>query len=180
MGLCPRTRSPWLNRARKGFFFPVSLVNKTLLTSLQVEPRTSLPLYCIGLSTIISLLLALINIGSTKAFNALISLVVSSYYSSFVVSAGCFLHKKLTTPEAEMAYGPFTLGRASYAVIILALIYSIIGIFFSFWPPASHVTAETMNWSVVVFGGVLLFSLLFWALYGRKVYTGPVVEIATI
>ena len=34
-----------------------------------------------------------------------------------------------------------------------------------------------MNWSILVFGGVLLFSLLFWAIQGRKVYTGPIMEI---
>lgn len=34
-----------------------------------------------------------------------------------------------------------------------------------------------MNWSVAVYGGALLFSLFFWAVYGRKVYTGPIIEI---
>lgn len=87
-----------------------------------------------------------------------------------------FLHKKLTTPAADMMYGPFQLGRASIPIIVLSLAYSVVGIFFSFWPPASEVTAVTMNWSILVFGGVLLFSLVFWALHGRKVYTGPIVE----
>lgn len=141
-----------------------------------MEPRTSLPLYCIGLSTAISLLLALINIGSTTAFNAFTSLVVASFYSSFVLSATTFLHRKLTTPAGEMIYGPFQLGRASVPIILVSLAYSVVGIFFSFWPPASKVNAVTMNWSILVFGGVLLFSLFFWALQGRKVYTGPILE----
>ena len=57
------------------------------------------------------------------------------------------------------------------------MIYSVIGIFFSLWPSAPDPTVVTMNWSVAVFGGVLLFSLIFWAIYGRKVYTGPLVEL---
>ena len=39
------------------------------------------------------------------------------------------------------------------------------------------VTPETMNWSVVVFGGVVIFSLLFYVLYARKVYAGPVTRV---
>ena len=88
-----------------------------------------------------------------------------------------FLHKRLATPEREMQYGHFKLGRAGIPVTIGALIYSVIGTFFSFWPATRDVTATTMNWSVVVFCGVLLYSMLFWVLYGRKVYTGPIVEI---
>lgn len=143
-----------------------------------MEPRTSLPLYCIGLSTLVSLLLALINIGSTTAFNALTSLVVASFYSSFALAAAVYLHRKLTTPATSMVYGPFQLGRAGVPVIVLSLAYSIVGIFFSFWPPISKVSAVTMNWSILVFGGVLLFSLFFWAIHGRNVYTGPILEIA--
>lgn len=88
------------------------------------------------------------------------------------------LHKRLTTPPEEMFYGPFQLGRAGVPIIILSLAYSAIGIFFSFWPASSEVTAMTMNWSVVVFFGVLIFSLLFWVIYGRKVYTGPLLEVS--
>lgn len=87
------------------------------------------------------------------------------------------LHKRLTTPAVQMYYGPFRLGRAGVPIIILSLIYSFIGIFFSFWPAEANITPLTMNWSIVVSGGAFLFSMVFWALYGRKVYTGPILEI---
>lgn len=152
------------------------LTSANVTSSAKVEPRTSLPLYCIGLSTVISLCLALINIGSTTAFNALTSLVVASFYSSFVLAATVFLHRKLTTSATDTTYGPFQLGRAGIPIILLSLAYSVIGIFFSFWPQASKVTPVTMNWSVLVFGGVLIFSWFFWVIHGRKVYTGPIFE----
>lgn len=142
-----------------------------------MEPRTLLPLYSIGVSTIISLALALINIGSTKAFNALIWLVVAAFYSSFVVAATVLLYRKLQRQSPVLIYGPFHMGRAGIPVTLFALLYSFIGAFFSFWPPTAQVDAVTMNWSIVVFGGVLSFSLLFWAMHGRKVYTGPVWEL---
>jgi choline transport protein len=143
----------------------------------QVEPRTLLPLYSIGLSTVISLLLALINIGSDTAFNAMISLVISAYYAAFSISAAVLLYKRLTTPPNLMEYGPFSLGRAGIPIIIGSLIYSMVGIFFSFWPEDSVVDAHSMNWSIVVSGAMFLFSLVFWFTHGRKAYTGPVPEI---
>ncbi|KAL8855020.1 MAG: hypothetical protein Q9221_000217 [Calogaya cf. arnoldii] len=146
----------------------------------RVEERTLLPLYSIGLTTIISLALALINVGSTKAFNAFTSLVVAAFYSSFIVASVVLLCRKLDEKRANLVYGPFSLGRAGVPIIVLALLYSIIGVFFSFWPPTSVVDAVTMNWSIAVFGGVLLFSLLFWGLHGRKVYTGPIWEISAL
>ncbi|KAL8829992.1 MAG: hypothetical protein Q9191_001688 [Dirinaria sp. TL-2023a] len=168
-GLTTASRMAWAFARERG------LPGSSVLA--RVDQRTSLPLYTIALTTLTSLLLALINIGSSKAFNALTSLVIAAFYSSFLISAACFLHKQLTTPKAEIPYGLFTLGKASLPVIVLAIIFSVIGIFFSFWPTVSQVSAPTMNWSVVVFGGALTFSLLFWAVHGRKVYTGPLIEL---
>lgn len=149
-----------------------------VLTRIQVEPRTTLPLYSIGLSTVISVLLGLINVGSTTAFNAMVSLIIASFYASIVVSASVMLHKRLTIPDSQIIWGPFKLGRAGVPVTILAIIYSVIGIFFSFWPPSASITPENMNWSVAVFGGLVLFCLVFWVVYGRHVYKGPIAEIS--
>ena len=127
-------------------------------------------------STVISLLLALINIGSTVAFNAFTGLVIAGFYSSFLVAASLILLRRLTNQDIPVRWGPFTLGRAGIPITLIAIAYSIIGIFFSFWPPGVDPTATSMNWSVAVYGGVLLFSFGFWAIYGRKVYKGPIQE----
>ena len=143
----------------------------------RVEPRTSLPLWSIGLSTLISCLLALINIASTTAFNALTGLVIAAFYSSFLFAACVMLHKRFTTPEHEIRWGPFKLGRSGPYIYIFAIIYSIIGTFFSFWPPSPGPTPQTMNWSIAVFGSLMLFCVIFWFTHANKVYKGPVVEI---
>lgn len=49
---------------------------------MRVEPKTKLPLYSIFTSVIFTMLLALINIGSSAAFNAVASLVVAGYLGS--------------------------------------------------------------------------------------------------
>ena len=74
-------------------------------------------------------------------------------------------------------YGPFHMGRFGVPVIILALAYSIVGTFFSMWPPVKGPTVMTMNWSSVVTVGYMAISLVFWFLHGRRVYKGPIVEV---
>lgn len=65
-------------------------------------------------------------------------------------------------------------------VNVISIAYGLLAVFFSFWPATAVVDAKSMNWSVAVFGGVLLFSIAFWAVVGRKVYTGPVVEVDNV
>lgn len=144
---------------------------------IQVDKRTSLPIYAIGVTAIINLLLALISLVSKTGFDAFISLIIAAYYSAFIIAAGVMLHKRLTTPNSEILWGPFRLGRAGTPITILALAYSVLGIIFSMWPIENHPTPETMNYCILVFGSTLIFSVLFWLVHGRKTYTGPIIEI---
>lgn len=57
-----------------------------------------------------------------------------------------------------------------------ACTYMIFVIFWSFWPPETPVTAETMNYSVVVTGGVIIFSIIWYFVRARKVYKGPLID----
>ncbi|KAL9096628.1 MAG: hypothetical protein Q9165_001115 [Trypethelium subeluteriae] len=142
----------------------------------RVDEKTRLPIWAIGVTTVISLLLALINIGSTVGFTAFISLVVAGYYSSFLLAASVMLHKRLTVPASEIPWGWFKLGRFGVPITVLSIAFTIIGGLFSFFPSTVDPTPETMNYCVLVYGSALLFSGVFWLLYGRKSYTGPIME----
>ena len=49
--------------------------------------------------------------------------------------------------------------------------------FFSLWPPAQPVDARSMNYSLFVTGVVIVFSLVYYFIWARKVYKGPVIEV---
>jgi choline transport protein len=49
-------------------------------------------------------------------------------------------------------------------------------IFWSVWPPATPVDATTMNYSVLVTGGVIIFSIIWYWVRGRKEYEGPLID----
>ena len=144
---------------------------------IQVEARTALPLYAIGITAFISLGLALINLGSAVTFNALTGLTVAGFYSAFMVAGSVMLHRRLTTPAEDIAWGPFRLGKAGVPLTIIALIYSFVGFFFSFWPPVADFTVATFNWSLVVYFGILFLAIGWWAIRARKTYKGPKMDL---
>lgn len=53
----------------------------------------------------------------------------------------------------------------------------IIIMFFVLWPPERPVTAENMNYSVVVVGGVIMFSIAWYFGWAKRVFNGPVIEV---
>ena len=147
---------------------------------LQVEPKTALPIWSISISALLNLLLALINIGSTAAFNAFTGLTVAGFYTVFILSASVMLHKRLTTPASQILWGPFRLHRAGVPLTIIALAFSVVGWFFSFWPPTAAVTVTTFNWSLVVYLCTIVLAMVWWAVYARRIYTGPKIELGRI
>ena len=77
-----------------------------------------------------------------------------------------------------MQWGPFRIpGLLGIAINVVSCVFMIIIIFFSFWPPVTPTTAETMNYSVLVFGAVILFSLAYYVTIAHKTYVGPLVEL---
>ena len=110
-------------------------------------------------------------------FDAFISLIIASYYSSFILSASVMLNRRLTAPDCDLPWGPFRLGHSDVPIAVVAIAHSILRAFFSMWPTTVQPNAESMNYCVVVFGAVMIFCLLFWLAYGRKHYTGPVLDI---
>lgn len=144
-----------------------------------------IPLISIIVTTIISCLISLINIGSSTAFNAIISLTIAGLYGSYLVCCSLLFWRRCTggislpgEGSGTLTWGPWRLrGWFGIAVNAFACVYMVIIIFFSFWPPFIQPDKETMNYSVVVTGAVLIFSVIYYLLRARKVYTGPVVEV---
>jgi len=141
----------------------------------RVNSRFIVPLNALTISLVIVSLLSLINIGSPVAFQAIMSLGTASLLSSYIVSTSCVLLRRLRGQPLPPAR--WSLGQYSKYVEGFAILFLIIAWLFCFFPVTRVVTLELMNWSVVVFGGVVIFSLLFYVFYARKVYAGPVTRV---
>ncbi|GAB7354442.1 hypothetical protein MBLNU459_g4930t1 [Dothideomycetes sp. NU459] len=79
--------------------------------------------------------------------------------------------------QASLVWGPWHLpGWFGTLNNIYACVYMIFVIFWSFWPPATPVTASSMNYSVVVTGGVIVLSMVWYVIRARKEYRGPLID----
>jgi len=165
----------------------------------KVDSRTSIPVVAIVATTITSILIGLISIGSPVAFNDVISLTVSGLYASYFVACILLLWRRCTKSikdiseldanddrrwntnlpgsAGNLVWGPWRV-REPFGTFInaFACVYLIVVFFFTFWPPATPVTPKTMNYSSLVMGSVAIISGLYYVLRAHKVYTGPVVD----
>ena len=140
-----------------------------------VHPKLKIPLVSIAVTVKISCLLSLINIGSATAFNAIISLTVAGFFGSYILPFSLLLYVRVKHPS-RLEFGPWTLGRYGPLINAFAILWSILVMFFSFWPTDARVTAKYMNWSSLLWGATMIFAGIFWCVHGRKVFKGPIVE----
>lgn len=146
----------------------------------------------VATTTILSCLLALVNIGDATAFNGVISITVAGVMGSYLIVACLILYRRLTagirprnddntltnTTGAGLTWGPWRLkGWLGIANNTFACAFLAFTFFFSFWPAVADVTPASMNWAILVTAIVLVFSVAYYALVARKTYSGPIVEV---
>ena len=119
------------------------------------------------------MLLNLINIGSTTAFFAILSLNTLALYISYILPILFLVIHKIR--GQHIPYGPFKLPRGlGLPINIFAICYAIFIAIFLPWPPVVPVSAVTMNYGGPVMCAVILFALLDWVISGRKRFQVPV------
>ncbi|MCJ1393349.1 hypothetical protein MMC18_006222 [Xylographa bjoerkii] len=160
----------------------------------KVDQRTTIPIWSVVATTAISCLLSLINLGSSTAFDDIISIAVAGLYSSYLITLSLLLYRRCTggisfssspsgtltnTAGAQLTWGPWHL-PGLYGIIVngFACFYLTTAFFFTFWPDTKAPSAEDMNYSSLMFGGTILFSVVYYLIRGRTDYSGPIVEVA--
>ncbi|KAF3491965.1 uncharacterized protein GIQ15_01482 [Arthroderma uncinatum] len=165
----------------------------------KVERRTEVPLTSVLVTAAITILLSLIVIGSTTAFNIIVSLTVACLYVSYLTATILLLYHRCTgsvsypssttntgpalanTTGARLVWGPWHVrGALGIAINIFGCIYLTVILIFSFFPAKAVPTAGDMNYSVVIWAFVVVFSVVYYLAYARRVYEGPLVEVDTV
>jgi len=124
------------------------------------------------LACVISALVAIIYIGSSTAFNAIISLQAMALCVSYVPPI-TFLALRRIFGNAPQP-GPFTMGRAGLVINLLAITYLIFVVIWMPFPQELPVSGTNMNYAGPLFGAVILIALLDWVISGHKRFEVPV------
>ncbi|KAL4747822.1 hypothetical protein BDW72DRAFT_206165 [Aspergillus terricola var. indicus] len=141
------------------------------ITSLNGQPQPINAIIFLGGICVIFGLLALIN---SVAANALFSLFVASNYVAWGTPILCRLVWSKRFIPGTFYTGP----KVSGVIAGIAVAWLSFGLMLSMFPTVKNPGPADMNYTVVINGFVWIASMLYYAVYARKVFTGPRVTLA--
>ena len=123
------------------------------------------PLYALALVTVIEMLLGLVDLGSSSAFTAFVSVGVIALSAGYLVPITQSLwYRRQQVSKAQWTVGPIW-GSIANAIAIVWILFQLI--LFSM-PVAIPVTMTSMNYASVVFVGFTALSGIWYFISGRK------------
>jgi choline transport protein len=166
--LATTSREIWAFSRDKGFPFSRQIS--------KMNQHRHVPDNAVYLTTFLTLILCLINLGSNLAFNIIVSLSLLALLSTYMISIGCVLRKRiLGEPLPEHRWD---LGRWGLPINAFAVVYSAFAIVFCCFPLTVPVTTlEDANWAPLVWIGVMFLSFGIYIIHGRKKFTAPVIFV---
>lgn len=135
----------------------------------------NVPFNAIYLTALFTGVICLINLGSTTAFSIMVSLNLLALVSTYMLSIGCVLLKRIRHQDLPPAR--WSLGRFGLAINAFAVAYCAFIMVFSCFPTFVPTTVGDANWAPLVWGVVIIGAVLMYAAHGRRVYTAPVLFV---
>ncbi|OOF91563.1 hypothetical protein ASPCADRAFT_9487 [Aspergillus carbonarius ITEM 5010] len=142
-----------------------------------IHPTLGVPVYALLLDGLAVLLVGIVYVCSTTAFNAFISTTVVVAQISYAIPALLLLIGRRDPqylPPDRLFKVPSLVGYVSNVVCVIWAI--ILTIFFCF-PTEFPVTGSNMNYASVVLAVMLILGVANWFAYARRHYHGPRLDI---
>ncbi|KAJ3553647.1 hypothetical protein NM688_g3497 [Phlebia brevispora] len=142
----------------------------------RMNTHTQTPVICVWAVTFLALLLGLLAFAGPNAINATFSLSVVGLY----LTCGIPIGSRLLGPTTWIP-GPFSLGKLSVPVAVVALVWCTFAIVIVMFPSMPDPTGLTMNYTVVVGGGWIGLCILYFYFprYGGvHWFKGPMANIS--
>lgn len=128
------------------------------------------PLLALTLVTVIEMLLGLINLGSSSAFTAFASVGVIALSVGYLVP----IAQSLFSGRKEVRHARWNCGTViGTASNVVAVAWIVFQLFLFSMPQVLPVDEVSMNYGSVVLVGFAVISLIWYAVWGRKVFDGP-------
>ncbi|KAG9773930.1 Choline transport protein [Exophiala dermatitidis] len=145
-----------------------------------IDAKHHVPINALWLPIVIVMLLALLNVGSTAAtaFSAFTALSSLGLYTSYIIAISCLLHARWTgrlsdKPGAPVQYGGWKMWKGVGAPMnVFALCWTIYLTIWLPFPTTLPVTGTNMNYALPIYTFVVLASLAYWFVWGKKNWPG--------
>lgn len=135
----------------------------------HVNPKLEVPVWALMLTTVVQMLLGLINLGSTVTFTAFISVGVIALALSYAIPIVISMLQK----RHEVEKAPWNCGKLGWVVNWLAVIWIGFETVIFSMPTVLPVIATSMNYASVVLVGFMTMAAIWYVVHARKVYHGP-------
>lgn len=142
----------------------------------RVDKKRNIPTNACILSAGVSVCLSLTYIGTPVAFYAITSLCIVALLQCYSLSIGCMLYRRIYHPET-IPQAHFSLGKWGIPINAIAVVVTMWGFFWCFWPQAYPVIASGFNWASPIFAATLIIAMVYYVFRGRHNYHGPVVLV---
>ncbi|KAG6330592.1 hypothetical protein ID866_8495 [Astraeus odoratus] len=143
----------------------------------RINKHTGTPVNTVWFVVTLAALMGALSFAGTQAISAVFAISVTALYIAYVIPISSrFVF------ENDFKPGPFHLGVFSFPVALVAVLFMLFMVVIFFFPSNPTTDVTTMNYSVVVLGGVLVLSLVwyYFPVYGGvHWFTGPVPNIDT-
>ncbi|KAG2145449.1 amino acid transporter [Suillus bovinus] len=162
---CASSRATWAFARDKAIPFH-QLLSK-------ISPHLDdVPVNALLLSTVIQILLGLVYLGSSAAFNAFAGVAVMCLGASNAMPVAILL----MNARRDMHDAPFNLGRFGTVINAVAVLWIMfVTVLFSM-PAVIPVTRWSMNYASAVFGGFGVISAVWYMISGQFYYRGPPIQ----
>ncbi|KAF8558648.1 amino acid transporter [Imleria badia] len=132
--------------------------------------RYQAPYWGVWTSVLIGCILSCAYIGSAIAFNAMLSsaaiAVMLSYLQPIII--------RVFWPDSLPEPGPFSLGKWSWPINLVSLLFSSFICILFVLPTSYPVNEFNMNYAILAIGGVAVIVAINWVTWGRYNFVGPV------
>ncbi|KAF1999514.1 amino acid transporter [Amniculicola lignicola CBS 123094] len=140
-----------------------------------VNKKTATPVNAVWFNCIIGILLLLLIFAGSIAIGALFSIGAIAAFVAFTIP----IFIRVFFVGNRFRAGPWHLGKFSIPLGVIASAFVIMMVPILCLPSVtgSDLTAEDMNWTCLVYGGPMLFVIIWWFISARKWFKGPKVNI---
>jgi amino acid transporter len=131
----------------------------------KVDETHDTPIWALVLTTVVQMLLGLINLGSSSAFLAFVSVGVMALAVTYAIPVVIsMVHGRREVDQAAW-HMPSTVGWVCNGIAVLWIAFEVV--LFSM-PTVLPVTDVSMNYAIVVFVGIMAMSGIWYAVYAHK------------
>ncbi|XP_071926831.1 amino-acid permease BAT1 homolog isoform X4 [Coffea arabica] len=135
--------------------------------------KQDVPINAVWLSAFIAFCMALTSLGSLVAFQAMVSIATIGLYIAYALP----IFFRVTLARKSFTPGPFNLGSFGVLVGWIAVLWvATISVLFSL-PVAYPVTDQTLNYTPVAVGGLVILTVTAWVFSARYWFKGPITNI---